>query len=91
MGEKNSEELLKYFFKCLPVVIAFIRTKPYGIIHKREIISYDGNEGYLVWDYLIYNELTFEDRQTGKKLSLGTSFSDTEIEAEFNRLVEKYG
>lgn len=63
----------------------------YGIIHKQAFIKYKGKEGRLVWDYIILNELTFEDQETGEQHSLGMSASDKKTEEIFNALVEKYG
>ena len=63
----------------------------YGIIHKQAIINYRGTTGRLVWDYVLLNELTFEDSVTGKQYSLGLSASDKKTEAIFNELVEKFG
>ena len=63
----------------------------YGIIHKQAFINYRGKPGRLVWDYILLNELTFEDSETGEKYSLGMSASDEKIEGIFNDLVERYG
>ena len=63
----------------------------YGIIEKQAFIKYRGREGRLVWDYLLMNELTFEDSETGKQYSFGLSASDKKTEAIFNELVKRYG
>ena len=63
----------------------------YGIIHKHAFINYQGREGRLVWDYILLNELTFEDSATGEQYSLGLSASDKKTEALFNELVDRYG
>lgn len=63
----------------------------YGIIHKHAFIRYRGKEGRLVWDYILLNELTFEDSETGEQFSLGVSASDKKTEAIFNELVSRYG
>ena len=44
-----------------------------------------------MWDYILVNELTFEDAETGEQYSLGISVSDKKTETIFNELVEKYG
>lgn len=67
-----------------------IDKKPYGIVHKRYPITYGGENGYLVWEYIIWNELTFENVITHEKMSLFNSISDTETEAKFNELVKLY-
>ena len=63
----------------------------YGIIHKHAFIHYQGMDGRLVWDYILLNELTFEDSATGKQYSLGLSASDKKTEEIFNELVKRYG
>lgn len=68
-----------------------IDKKPYGIVHKRHPIIYNGQNGYLVWDYIIWNELTFENAHTHEKMSLFNSISDKETEERFNELVGLYG
>lgn len=45
----------------------------------------------LVWDYIIWNELTFENANTHEKMSLFNSISDSETENKFNELVNLYG
>lgn len=50
----------------------------------------NGQKGRIVWDYIIWNELTFENEQ-GEKASLFTSMSDTETKEKFDLLVDKYG
>ncbi len=64
---------------------------PYGIVHKRHPITYGGQKGYLVWDYIIWNELTFENANTHEKISLFNSISDSETEEKFNEYVRIYG
>ncbi|MBR5515293.1 MAG: hypothetical protein IKU52_03730 [Clostridia bacterium] len=65
--------------------------RDYGIVHKSAVIKYNGIEGWLIWDYLLVNELTFEEKESGKKHSLKVTVSDKKMEACFNELVEKYG
>ena len=50
----------------------------------------NGIRGFLVWDFIVYNEITFDDAE-GNIMSFFTSMSDDETEAEWNRLVRKYG
>lgn len=64
--------------------------KPYGIVQKRHPITYNGQNGYLVWDYIIWNELTFENADTHEKMSLFNSISDQETEKKFNEFVCLY-
>lgn len=64
--------------------------KTYGIIHKTAAAEMHGTKGYLYWDYVLYNEITFKDIN-GKIVSLYTSFSDKKTENAWNELVKKYG
>lgn len=63
----------------------------YGIIHKQAFINYHGRNGRLVWDYILLNELTFEDAETGNQYSLGLSASDKKTEEIFNEIVRRFG
>lgn len=64
--------------------------KMHGLIHKRVEAEINGIRGFLVWDFVIYNEITFDDLE-GNIISFFTSISDDETEAEWNQLVKKYG
>ena len=44
-----------------------------------------------MWDYILWNELTFEEIDTHVKHLLFTSISDKETKVRFDLLVEKYG
>ena len=63
----------------------------FGFIERREPIIYDGIPGALVWDYVIYNEITFVERETCKKHRLYSSISDKETSQRYNEYIEKYG
>ena len=66
--------------------------KAHGFIHKSEKVVIDGVHGWLVWDYILYNEITFdEDGDDGRCISLFHSFSDQETEQVFDGYVKKYG
>ena len=67
------------------------KEKPFGIVHKTAPLNYGGELGILVWDYVIWNELTFVDHRTKSKQSLFNSFSDSDTEEKFNELVCTYG
>lgn len=62
----------------------------YGLIHKRAEAEVDGKKGFLIWDYILYNEISFQ-AEDGSSLSFFSSFSDEETEIEWYRLVKKYG
>lgn len=76
---------------ALVETIEAIKKKKYGIIHKKAPVKYNGIEGNLVWDFILFNELTFEEKETGEKHSIKISASDKETEEIFNSFVEKYG
>lgn len=65
--------------------------KPFGIVHKTAPVNYGGKVGLLVWDYIVWNELTFVDGETKEKQSLFNSISDDKTNAEFDRIVSRYG
>ena len=67
------------------------KNKPFGVVHKTAPIHYGGEDGILVWDWVIWNELTFVDRATKSKQSLFNSISDTATQEKFDEIVSKYG
>jgi hypothetical protein len=71
-------------------VAKVIAKRKYGIVHKRDTVEINGVKGFLVWDYIVFNEITFED-MNGDLYSFFTSMSDEKTEAEWNRLIEKFG
>ena len=77
--EKLFEEALK------------IASRTYGTIYKATPASMSNNKGYLIWDFLIYNELTFLNAETGKILSLYHSVLDEKMEIMYYEFAEKYG
>jgi len=78
---KMAEEILKWIAD----------KAPFGIVHKTAPIMINDEKGLLVWDYVIWNELTFVDQATKSKQSLFNSVSDNKTQEEFDRLVSKYG
>ncbi len=65
-------------------------SKAHGFVHKRAEAEINGIRGFLVWDFIVYNEITFDDTE-GNIMSFFTSTSDDKTEVEWNRLVRKYG
>lgn len=65
-------------------------SKIHGVVHKRAEAEINGIRGFLVWDFIAYNEITFDDAE-GNIISFFTSISDDKTETEWNRLVVKYG
>ena len=62
----------------------------YGPIHKRVPAKIKGIEGFLIWDYIVWNEITFKSDE-GEIWSFFTSFSDQETEDVWNELAKRYG
>lgn len=65
-------------------------SKAHGFVHKRAEAEINGIRGFLVWDFIVYNEITFDDTE-GNIMSFFTSTSDDKTEVEWSRLVRKYG
>ena len=65
--------------------------KPFGIVQDTAPIHYGGEDGLLVWDYIIWNELAFVDQKTKSKQSLYNNISDKLTKEKFDELVSKYG
>jgi len=62
----------------------------FGFIHKTCDVVMDGNKGILVWDYVVYNEISFVNEKTKSIKSLFKSISDSKTEKEFERLKKRY-
>lgn len=78
--------------KMIAEILAWIaKAKPFGIVHKTAPVNYGGKVGLLVWDYIVWNELTFVDGETKSKQSLFNSISDEKTRAEFDSIVSRYG
>ena len=77
---------------AIPVAEFVLREAPkiHGFIHKRVEAEINGIHGFLVWDYIAYNEITFDDDK-GNVMSFFTSISDKETEARWNELIDMYG
>lgn len=65
-------------------------SRMHGIVHKRMNAEINGVKGSLVWDYIVYNEITFDDVD-GNIYSLFKYGSDEETETVWNRYVDLYG
>ncbi len=88
MDVKKAMAVLAVIQELIPTAKAISKT--HGFIHKRTEAEINGIKGFLVWDFIVYNEITFDDAE-GNIMSFFTSISDAETEAEWNRLVKKYG
>jgi hypothetical protein len=85
----NGKRVLDYIIESVPKVKE-IGIRKYGIVHKREKVEINGIKGFLVWDYIIYNEITFED-MNGNMYSFFSNISDKKTEEEWSRLIQKFG
>ncbi len=65
--------------------------RTFGAVHKATPAVMNGNTGFLIWDYIVFNEITFLNDQTGTITSLFTSFSDEETDNRFDEFKSKYG
>ena len=87
--EKLDKETIKMIGKGAKDLIEGAKTT-YGLIHKRTEAEVNGKKGFLIWDYILFNEITFQ-AEDGSILSFFNSISDKDTEEEWNKLVEKYG
>lgn len=62
----------------------------FGFIHRTEPIKYGEELGFLVWDYILYNEITFISIDKKIVQRLFTSTSNKETEEKFNKLVKQF-
>ena len=80
--------------EILPDVMVVLRDlgekPPHGIIHDRAEAKIGDMRGFLVWDYIVWNEITFDD-EYGNIISFFNSISDKETKNVWNQLVAKYG
>ena len=102
MSKKEEKMTIPQVLKAIELIVRFLQTgekateiafkqAPYGVIHRREPVTYNGLHGWLVWDWILWNDITFEEISSGKKFVIASKFSDKETEELFNSLVEKYG
>lgn len=68
-----------------------LASRMYGQIHLSAPVVMNGEEGFLIWDYILCNELTFLDTENGKVTSLYQSLSDTKMEAKFFAICDQCG
>lgn len=83
----------KFAEKLVDELIEWLKNIDDGFcfIERREPVIYDGIPGALVWDYAIYNEITFVEKETGKKHRLYTNIKDDETRQKYEEYIEKYG
>ena len=85
------EKIIEMIKNNIPTIPEVIRSKPYGVVHDSVFVNIDGQKGRIVWDYIIWNELTFEKENTGEKISLFSSMSDDETQKKFDEYKKQYG
>jgi len=66
-------------------------SRTYGIIHKATPAFMNNYNGFLIWDFQVYNELTFFNSETKDFISLYHSVLDEKMESMFYEFAEKYG
>ena len=88
MGGEKAMAVLAIIQQLIPEAKKI--SKAHGFVHKRAEAEINGIRGFLVWEFIVYNEITFDDAE-GNIMSFFASMSDNETEAEWNRLVKKYG
>lgn len=81
---------LDLILQAVPFVKEIAKEVKYGFIENRAPAEINGVKGFFIWDYILYNEITFEDID-GNMYSFFTSFSDKETEKRWNEFIEKYG
>lgn len=91
-GEEDLISTIKVATAALPLIftIAEKLSKQHGFIHDSVPARFGDKTGRLVWDYILYNEITF-DSEDGKIINLFTSLSDAETKKRWDVLVDKYG
>ncbi|MGL5659399.1 MAG: hypothetical protein ACRDDK_09955 [Cetobacterium sp.] len=63
----------------------------FAMIRKRRIIIYNGELGELVWDYALFNEISFVSMNNPKKIKrLFSDFNDSKTEKEFDYFYNQY-
>ena len=77
---------------AIPAILEAARTisKIYGPVHKRTTAEINGKKGFLTWDFIVFNEITFQD-ENGDIVSFFISVSDEDTETVWSELVKKYG
>lgn len=71
----------------------------FGFIEKKAKVNIDGVPGKLVWDYILWNDITFETKmkkngEMGKKKKqyvLYSSWSDKKTKKKWKKLIAEYG
>lgn len=65
--------------------------KKFGMVQKTETVIINDKKGLLVWDKILWHEITFVESETNHYQSMFQSKKEDEANKEFQRLVEKFG
>lgn len=65
-------------------------SKQFGVIVDNQPVRINGDDGFLVWDYILFNEITFVNSRTQQYTSMYTSFSDNKTRDKYNQLLSKF-
>lgn len=65
-------------------------SKQFGVIVDAQPVRINGDDGFLVWDYILFNEITFVNSTTQQYTSMYTSFSDNQTRDKYNELLIKF-
>lgn len=85
----EAKEILKLLMGALPEIVQIL-SKTYGVIYKQTPAEINGVKGFLIWDYILFNEITFKDMDENI-YSLFKSTDDSETEKKWDELEKKYG
>jgi hypothetical protein len=66
-------------------------SRAYGIVHRAEVATINGKDGFLIWDWVIANEITFLPSDGGEIVSFLVSLNDEATAKRFDDLVRQYG
>lgn len=96
MGAKEVLTIIKLVVEGAEIVLKGVKLiednykNHYGFIHKSVPAIINDEKGFLIWDYILYNEITFKSEQ-GEIWSFFTSVSDKETQDVWNELEKKFG
>lgn len=65
-------------------------SKQFGAIKDTRPVIINGDKGFLVWDHIIFHEITFVNSLNKEYTSMFTSFSKSKTEKRYNELLEQY-
>ncbi len=84
------EEILRLIIQLIPTAKMLDPSRAFGFIHKQAPVEINGVKGLLIWDYILWNEITFQDMEQKNIISLFTGFNDVDTEDRWNELIEEY-